>query len=77
MLCLAGLAAVSAEDDGPPVFVPPSADYGDPLLMPTNPPPLASATANSQPHFPWEGEPLWPLQSRSKHEQKAIPLLDK
>jgi hypothetical protein len=66
-LFFGGLATVSAEDDGPPPYAP-SIDYIDPLLMPANPPP---ALANSQPEFPWEGEPLGRAHSRSGHDQKV------
>ena len=63
-LLLAGLAAASAEDDGPPPYAPAPSDYIDDLPMPPNPP-SASAAANSQPEFPWEGEPLGQPSSRS------------
>jgi hypothetical protein len=60
----AGLAPAPAEDDGPPPYALSPGEYTDPFLMPAN---LVSASAivNSQPEFPWEGEPLGQASFRS------------
>jgi hypothetical protein len=75
-LFLAGLASASAEDDGPPLYAPSPIDYIDHLPMPANPP-SASAVANSQPEFPWEGEPLGQPSSRSGHKPNVTAASNK
>jgi hypothetical protein len=62
VLFFAGLAAASAEDDGPPAYTRPPAssiDYIDPLMMPREPPSASAAITESQPGFPWEGQMEW------------------
>jgi hypothetical protein len=75
-LLFAGLATTSAQDDGLPPYALTPIDHIDPLLMPANPP-SASAGVNSQPEFPWEGEPLGQASSRSGHDQKITASSDK
>jgi hypothetical protein len=75
-LFFAGLATTSAQDDGPPPYALLPIDHIDPLLMPADPP-SASAVANSQPEFPWEGEPLGQASSRSGHDQKVTASSNK
>jgi hypothetical protein len=62
VLFFAGLAAASAEDNGPPADKLPlasSIDYIDPLTMPPEPPAKAAAIAEPRPGFPWEGQMEW------------------
>jgi hypothetical protein len=66
-LLFAGLAPSSAQDDGPPPYVLPPIDHIDPLLMPADPP-SPSAITNSQPGFPWEGEPQGQANARFDHD---------
>jgi hypothetical protein len=75
-LFFAGLTPASAEDDGPPPYAPSAIDHVDPLLMPANPP-SASAVVNSQPEFPWEGEPLGQASSRSDHKPNVTAASNK
>jgi hypothetical protein len=75
-LFFAGLATTSAQDDGPPPYALLPIDQIDPLPMPADPP-SASAMVNSQPEFPWEGEPLGQASSRSDHNQKATASSNK
>jgi hypothetical protein len=59
VLCFAGLAPASAEDNGPPpdTLPPasPSINHIDPLTMPPELPSTAAAISEPQPEFPWEG----------------------
>jgi hypothetical protein len=75
-LFFAGWAPASAEDDGPQPYAPSAIDHVDPLLMPANPP-SASPVANSQPEFPWEGEPLGQASSRSGPNQRVTASSNK
>ena len=75
-LLLAGLAAAFAKDDGPPPYAPAPSEYIDPLAMPEN---LSSGlpVANSQPGFPWEGDPTGQASSRSGHEPNVTAASNK
>jgi hypothetical protein len=75
VLFFAGLAPAPAEDDGPPPYALPPIDHIDPLLMPANPP-WASAVANSEPEFPWKGEPLGQANARSGHDQTVTGIIE-